>query len=104
MNWCIARPAIIFSLIVAMVATSACSDPEILAQDYDQSCVVDGDCVLVFEGNVCACSRAGAVNIAERARFEADRARLQSECSGPDDSCLPPTGTPVCASGTCRIE
>jgi hypothetical protein len=63
----------------------------IQASDYDQSCIVDSDCVEVYVGNACSCeigcrSAMGPINKAAEPQYTADLANgPQVACS-----CAPP--------------
>ena len=82
----------------------------IQASDYDQSCIVDSDCVEVDVGNACTCeigcrTTIGPINKAAQPRYTADVASApQVVCS-----CKPPPPVPVdawpvacCVGGQCQ--
>lgn len=98
------------------VATSASSDGgsgpadcTILASNYDQSCTVDTDCVLVTTGNWCGtgclCAVA-AINTGASAAFNEATAQTpvgSGEVSGDDCPC-PPVPGPCCRQGGCTTS
>lgn len=53
------------------------------AEDYDQSCQQDADCVIVFLDRACTCSEIVAVNVSEEASVKEDNAhesRFEDRC------------------------
>jgi hypothetical protein len=82
-----------------------CNDAEIRASSYDQSCLTDGDCVIVGEGQSCGpCSLAygpfNAINRSALPLFEADVAKTPG---GAFDivSCVP--GCDLAVVACCRV-
>ena len=78
---------------------------EVWADQFDQSCSNDDQCVPVLVGDVCSCGcETGAVNKEMATSFQKARKRAAKNCSElPEcDTCEAPTA--VCKSGTCVIE
>lgn len=77
---------------------------------YDQSCSVDSDCVAAFTGELCAvcggCANT-ALNVAAKAKYDADAKGLRSACPpqlGEQARCGPcDLRAPVCSAGTCAL-
>ncbi|MBX3187485.1 MAG: hypothetical protein KF819_10745 [Labilithrix sp.] len=90
------------SLAAFLLVVVACSST-LRAEDYDQSCVGDADCVTVFVGDVCdcACDAVGAVSQAGFARYGEDRGSIS--CS---NQCKPCANrhVPACVSGKCEAQ
>ena len=81
------------------------STTEVWADQFDQSCSSDDQCVPVLVGDVCSCGcQTGAVNKEMATSFQKARKRAAKNCSElPEcDTCEAPTA--VCKSGTCVIE
>lgn len=72
------------------------------ASNYDPSCKVDSDCVVVQELGFC-CPNA-AINVGAQARYTADVDKAPAACAkkGCNVSC-PTTGAPCCRQGTCQL-
>ena len=87
-----------------------CTDADIEAKNYDQTCHTDSDCVLVGEGQSCfPCSLAygpyGAIRHSALSQFEADVAKtpagnLPVSCA---TGCTP-SPLVCCRSGMCRAD
>lgn len=87
----------------------SCNGVAILASNYDQTCQVDNDCILIGEGVPCTpCSLAygpyGAINRGAVLAVEADVAKTP----GADlpESCIQsctPDPVPCCQSGRCGV-
>lgn len=93
-------------LILVTAVWAGCSNsPEISASDYDQSCSTGDDCVRVWEGSVCGCGRAAAINESALDQFKADESRLQRRCSS-ITQCVRggPLPRAVCKKGQCQTE
>ena len=86
-----------------------CTDADIEAKNYDQSCQTDSDCVLVGQGESCfPCSLAygpyGAISRSDLARFEADVAKTPA--GNVPVSCAPgctPSPSAYCLGGKCQV-
>ncbi len=94
---------VVLGLVLPTVGCSSKIDSTIRVADYDRACVVDRDCVLAIDGDVCAfCANAA---IAGRdAKYTADRLRIASACDkggqGNGD-CM--SERAVCTAGTCAV-
>ncbi len=77
--------------------------PSISAASYNQACTVPDDCTPVLVGELCDCRCSyAAINKADQARYDADRARIS--CSG-DKLCGPcQQATATCTAGRCAIQ
>jgi hypothetical protein len=91
---------------------NACRVKLLRASDYDQSCIVDTDCVYITEGNVCdpclfaGCS-AGAVNVRAIAQYNSDLANTPAgaaELNGQTctSGCDGTPFLPCCVKGKCQ--
>lgn len=71
-------------LLLGAACASASTSTALRAADYDQSCVTNADCVVVAEGDVCACGCAptAAINASDEPRYEADVKNRRSRCQG----------------------
>jgi hypothetical protein len=90
------------------VVLCACQSDEchrVLASDYDQSCKVDSDCVLVGEVSKCpatACDGCGtqAINKSDQTRYQAAFAQAAATATG--ECFCPCEGLAVCRAGKCQ--
>jgi hypothetical protein len=93
--------------IIAMGLATGCANPSIEASDYSKACAHDGDCTVVFEGDVCLCDverTPAAIALAARPAWSADFDALAAECGGPDASCPPsPTRRARCMASACVL-
>lgn len=97
--------------VLLAFALGACSPTITLrAEDYDRTCAVDADCVLVqvgevcnSDGMVCGCNF-GAVS--EKGREQHRRDFEQTWCSVERKQCAPcpPGPVPYCDEGTCALR
>lgn len=89
----------------ALLALSHCAPTSIITvTDYDQSCEVATDCVLIKAGEACgACGPNVAINKGDLASYEDDLANLACE----DFYTLCPAGIPdikpACTEGRCDV-
>ncbi|MBL8941288.1 MAG: hypothetical protein JNM69_42475 [Archangium sp.] len=99
------------SLVMVLLLTG-CST-SISGKSYDQTCAIDSDCVVVFEGDFCGgcgpISSATAINVVDAARFQRDRDALsKAGCPprlGPAQPCAPPEAQPpVEAVARCMLR
>jgi hypothetical protein len=81
----------------------------ILASNYDQSCSVDADCMLVAAGNYCApgcICREAPISVSASLQFSVDISKtpvaLDAMAPPAGCTCLAPAG-PCCRSGTCQV-
>lgn len=93
------------SLVALSVAAWACSSEDekktLSADDYDQTCSVDTDCVIVDIGAcTCTCDSA-TINVKDKPKFEQDRA--QCDTGGSSCGMCPWMGSavPYCNAGHC---
>jgi hypothetical protein len=88
----------------------------IRASNYDQTCKVDMDCVLIAEGDPCtscgiSCSSNATINAGALAMYRSDIANTPAVVSAADGGCLSLCGTvsgrsdfgPFCCGGTCHV-
>jgi hypothetical protein len=67
-------------VLMALMFVACGESTQLSADDYDQSCVVDEDCVLIEVGDICCgCERAG-INRSALDEYEDDRGTCTSEC------------------------
>jgi hypothetical protein len=80
---------------------------EIRAEDYDQTCSKDEDCMTVLAGNACKCScDMAAINDRDVGDYTRDLADIKAECVDELAKCAkcPEMKGAVCASGKCAVE
>ncbi|MBS2016351.1 MAG: hypothetical protein JST00_25935 [Deltaproteobacteria bacterium] len=96
------RPAWLALPAVIAVAAVACSST-LRAEDYDQACTVNEDCVTVFVGEICDCScdPMGAVSKKGELAYREDRGSIS--CSKQCKPCAN-RDVPVCNAGTCAAQ
>jgi hypothetical protein len=83
----------------------------IRARDYDQTCEIDADCVVINDGEKCAIERCScgnaSINAQDLERFDADLAALvcipvprldNAECL------CAPAAEPICSAGSCALS
>jgi hypothetical protein len=99
-----------------------CTDPNILASNYDQSCANDLDCVAIAEGNPCApcafaCFNSAAISASAMPKYTSDIANTPAVLAAADGGCapgrdggcpigggiLPANWGPFCCGGTCHV-
>jgi len=97
-----------FALVTLLVSLFACEAPtgsasscSLHAQEFDQSCRADSDCIAVVEVygcGSCAC-QTGAINVSDQTKYQAALSGSQSSTAG---SCYCPCeGAPRCCGGVC---
>lgn len=97
------------SLLVVLVFS--CGTPTLVESDYSRTCSTDADCVAVYVGPLCqvcgGCANT-AINVADKARRDADSARLGGMCpprTGPQPACAAcRQPAAACMSGTCVVK
>jgi len=93
--------------LALLLGLTACGGT-IDARSYSHACTVDADCVPVTEGDVCAECGCGntAIALADKARFDADKAKLAKSCPLlPHPPCVPCALPAVqCSSGACALK
>ena len=82
---------------------------DIRAEDYDQSCDIDEDCVAVADGNKCDIERCGCpftgINAEELERFQRDLDQIpcaRNPLGGVQCSCI--SVEAACDEGTCGVR
>jgi hypothetical protein len=100
------RAAALASIVVAFVI--ACGASDIEASDYDQSCTVSEDCVLVAElsasGSECSvgCPRA-AINKRAESRYKADFDESLGDCTSRRGAFCDVEDVASCVRGKCSV-
>ena len=99
------RTAVLFAFISVAYVVACTDESECLidARNYDQSCVVAEDCVIVADGDLCSscqCPRA-VINRGEMSDFESDAAALGPRPDGPECDCDAFLDV-ECVGGECR--
>jgi hypothetical protein len=77
----------------------------IQASDYDQSCTVDTDCLLISVGNACvpcafSCPSGAAINVSAQSKYRSDIANTPAVCPA---NC-PNEPDPCCVGGKCQAS
>lgn len=96
------RPAVTLALVVAApILAVACDEPTVVdVKDYDQSCKVDGDCVMVKNGAACCGCPNASINERDVVRYQEDQGTCDEFC---DAVCLNDV-VAVCVDGKCSTE
>jgi hypothetical protein len=96
--------------VLVLVLVAACAGLEsVRASEYDQSCSVDADCVLVnelaVENSQCSECNVGAVNAKDAPRMRDDVTEMRGECpqDAPSALCQAFDGRAGCVSGRCTV-
>ncbi len=104
----ILRCSALLSFSAAVLLVTACggsttTSTTILLDSYQQSCVVDADCVAVLIGDLCSCRcDYGAISRSEQARYDDARARIS--CGG-DRVCGPcQSAQATCTASRCAVK
>ena len=84
------QPTLRLALALQLLVLTGCGDDVIYAQDYDQSCSEDSDCVVVQEGDPCCGCPNAAINERELDRYAAGTSRTTAARAAPraDDSAV----------------
>jgi hypothetical protein len=92
----------------------ACTDANIETisdSNYDQSCKVDSDCVVIAEGNACylcvvQCATGGAINRNALLRYQNDISKTIGAHDEPQSNLCncPLTSGACCISGVCTVS
>ena len=99
-------------IAVAFVgAATGCIETVLVADDYNQTCVTNSDCVIQYLGDQCAAcaTEQVALHRDEIDRLNADRDTAASACPPWSDrfhvECVVPIPTvpPICTEGACAI-
>jgi len=99
---------IVSSAVVALVI--ACGVESVKAADYDQSCKVDGDCILVDElagtsDNKCSIScTKGVINKNAKDKYDKEYAEESQDCTSTATPECPTASVAVCTAGKCTVS
>lgn len=95
------RPQTVTFFMLAIVTMVPGCPKTISVLDYERTCDVDNDCILVAEP--CCGQPLGAISKTEGDRLEADMRSAREDCPGHD--CLSPSiATVMCIDGGCDID
>lgn len=96
------RPyALAFLLVLAPLAFAACDGVTVVdVTQYDQTCSVDADCVLVQDGDICCGCPDAAINKGDLPRYQDDLGTCEAVC---DIGCVA-NPTPFCDAGKCAVK
>lgn len=85
-----------------LVAVGACGGGATVVDvgEYDQSCQVAADCVVVQDGDICCGCPNAAINVDALARYQADLGACEAQC---DIGC-PSAMVAVCEDGACAAR
>lgn len=97
-----ARAGLTFLLFLAVpVGAIACDDTTVVdVKDYDQTCEVDADCVMVKNGAACCGCPNASINEKDVVRYQEDQGTCDEFC---DVVCVNNVAA-VCVDGTCGTE
>ena len=74
----------LFVFCICLQSSNCGNETTLYANDYDRSCNEDGDCVVVFVGEMCECNcEYGAINRSAKDRYDEDYDSI--ECDGSCD-------------------
>ncbi len=88
--------AVGFGLLVSCGGGTTIADVE----QYDQSCELSTDCVLVIDGDICCGCPNAAINESELERYQSDLGECSAQC---DIGCVD-NGAAVCVDGACMLQ
>ena len=89
------------TLLLVLLAGLAGCTTTIHPEDYDASCNVAVDCLVIVSGDVCSCScEVAAINVSDEAKFLEDRG--SPSCSAQCGPC--PAFEAVCADKVCKVK
>ena len=96
-------------LLLTLLAAAGCREPsteQVLAEDFDQGCEVNADCIGVIGGGVCCPTTPIAIASSEREAFEASFPE-DPYCPAYEerDACftVPFRRQPICDAGVCTL-
>ncbi|MBL8923474.1 MAG: hypothetical protein JNJ54_31765 [Myxococcaceae bacterium] len=92
---------------LAVVLAASCGPVGLQASNYSQQCSVSSDCTAIFSGDPCGCACPNeAINVADKARYDADARAATARCSPFRAQCLADciNQTPVCQAGRCVLQ
>ncbi len=78
------------------VTSAACGDGKLTHEDFDRSCEVDSDCVIVEEIGFCCSCEEVSINRGDLASYEE-----AAHCGDCGADC-PPASSPSCNEGSCE--
>lgn len=88
-------------VVVAPLLAVACKGTTIVdVKAYDQSCKVDGDCVVVQSGDICCGCPNAAINKGDLPRYQDDLGTCEAVCA---IGCVGDV-VAVCVDGTCGTQ
>lgn len=98
-----ARPTLFLLLL------SACSGTTIDTTSYDRSCMNDGQCAVVFQGDACAACPcvSSAVSTSAVVQYQKDLATLATRCpvvATPVNCPICPKRVGLCTGGRCSAR
>jgi hypothetical protein len=73
--------------------------------DFNVNCTVPSDCVPVFIGSFCTscwCPLSAAINVADKANYEAEAQIKSAGAPPPECNCPPSEG--ICVQGQCAVQ
>lgn len=96
-------------LAFAVMTLAACSPTSVEANDYDQSCAKDDDCVAVSElhthGTDCSMGcDPRAINKKDKAQYDEDLDDERGKCGSMTSAFCDVTGSPTCVKGKCEMK
>lgn len=94
-----------FAILVLGALLSGC-DTSVDVTDYDQSCSVDADCVVVLVGSLCSCACTyDAIAQRDLGQYQEDATAANDNCSTNDTCFAPcePPGPAACTGGKCTV-
>ncbi len=93
-------------ILFIALALSCGEDTTLYAEDFNQSCSNDRDCIAVLVGDICDCiCKYDSIAIVESENYEKKKNSMKCGNSCEDLTCGPcfERPQPFCSEGTCRI-
>ena len=96
-------------VVAGAAVASACgsASPSLRLSDYERNCGANTDCVPIAVATQCKCPLCNnaAINRVDLTKYNADRAKYDSECQGTACSNVAcPSVTAYCSNGTCQTQ
>jgi len=91
--------------VFLLMLVAGCGSTVMTTDEYDKSCAVDADCVVVLVGDMCECGcDEGVISASEQGRYAAEEVEKRDNCFNAlmCGACLS-TGRGVCQQGTCVL-